>query len=112
VEVEMQTHAEHQQHDPDVGELFGDVRVRHPAGSERAANDAGDQITDDGGKPKVRCYPPTEERGAKADSQIEQQALMMHSRFFTLFRIARQGTTFAGTTFAATWQRGRLSATE
>ena len=40
--------AEHQQHDADLGQLRGEVRVGHEPRGMRADGDAGDQIADDG----------------------------------------------------------------
>jgi hypothetical protein len=51
VEREMQAHAEHQQHHPDLGQLGRDLRVGHEAGRERPDDHARQQIPHQGRQP-------------------------------------------------------------
>ena len=85
----MQAHAKHQQNHPDVGELFGDCRVGDPAGSERAAKHAADQVADDGRKTTARRQPAASQRGSQAHSQVQQEVFLMHTGFFLDFEMRR-----------------------
>ena len=68
----MQAHAEHQQHDTNLGQLRRDVRVRHKTGCEGADDDPRQQITHQrrkpqahGDKPQNQCK--TQPHGDRAD---------------------------------------------
>ena len=45
--MKMETHAEHEQNDPELGELFGDVRVGDETRCERPDQHAGEEVADD-----------------------------------------------------------------
>src|ERR1019366_6316813 len=79
----MQPHAEHEQHDANIRKLFRNLRLGYKPRSERAANDAGHQVPDDGREPQAVCHPAAEQRGREAHGQVEQQTLVMHRRFPT-----------------------------
>ena len=81
VKLEMQAHPEHQQHDANVRKLFRDLRLGDKAGSEGAADNAGDEVTDDRREPQAVCHPAAEQRGREAHGQVEQQAFAVHRQF-------------------------------
>lgn len=81
IHVEVEADPEHQENDPDVGQLLGDLGVRHEAGGERADGDAGDEIADDRREPEPLRHEPEEDRGREGAGQREDEVeVLRHGR--------------------------------
>ena len=77
-QVKVQTDAEHEQDDADLGELRGEVRIRLKAGRVFAERDAGGEVADDGGEPATFRYQTTDQRGGKPEGERGDQRDVMH----------------------------------
>ena len=67
VDAEMEPHAEHEQRDPDLGELQRFAGIRDEPRREGADDDAREQIPDDGGEPDRARQVARDERRAERD---------------------------------------------
>ena len=71
----MQTHAKHQQHDPDFRELARERGIRHEARGEGADHDAGQQIADQCGQLEANGneteYQRQAERGSNGGDEFD-----------------------------------------
>ena len=82
IEREMQPDAEHQQDHADFGQLVGNILVRDEARCERAHQDAGDQITDEGRNLQSLGNDTKAEGQNKADyDRGNKRSVMMHAVF-------------------------------
>ncbi|MEY4514783.1 MAG: hypothetical protein RLZZ450_6905 [Pseudomonadota bacterium] len=72
-DVEVQTDAEHEQDDADLGQLGRELGVRHEAGRERPDQHACDEVADDGRQLEAVGDEPEHERGAECRGEREDQ---------------------------------------
>ncbi len=77
----MQADAEHQQDNADLGQLRAKVGVGHEARRERADDNAGKQITDQGGEPQTGRNSAEYKRQTDADSDNgNERRIVWHYR--------------------------------
>ena len=86
--VKLKAHAEHQEDDPDLGELFGDFRVGDKPGSMRANQRAGNEVADDRGEPGALREVTQDQGGRKAARKRQDQIQVVHEPI-VLRRLAR-----------------------
>jgi hypothetical protein len=78
LDVELETDAEHQQDDADLGELFRERSVRDEAGRVGPHEDAGEQVADDGRQPEAVRDVAEHERGGESSSERQDEIVSMH----------------------------------
>lgn len=80
-EVEMEAHAEHEQDDPDLGEVVRHLDVGDEARRVGAEGDPRDQVPDDRRKAEPLGRDAEHEREAQADGQVEEKNGCVLHRF-------------------------------
>jgi hypothetical protein len=77
---EVHTDAEHEQNQPDLGQLRSQFGVRHEPGCERADDDPGEQIANERRQTQACRGEPSDEREGQADSDGgDQRSVVRHS---------------------------------
>ena len=79
-EREVDAHAEHEQHDPDLGELEGQVRVCHEPRREGPDGDAGHEVAHDGRHPDAPREQAEEEGERETDRDRRDEDRFVVSR--------------------------------
>ena len=79
LQVELQAHAEHQQDDAHLRQLFGQVPIRFPARRVRADDDAREQVANDRGQPETLGDVAENQRGREAERQRQDQVQVVHA---------------------------------
>ena len=74
----MQAHAEHEEDDPQLGELADRARVSDESGGERSDRHAGQQISDQGRKAQLAGEVATDEGGGERRRDVDQQREVVH----------------------------------
>ncbi len=67
VEREVQPDSEHEEHDPDLRQLLGEVEIGHEARGGRTDQHAGDQVADDRRQLQPQGEEPEEQGSAEGD---------------------------------------------
>ena len=78
--MELQADAEHQEDDPDLGELIGERPVRDEARRVRSDDEAGHQVADDGRKSEAERDVAADERGRQAAGERQDEVEVVHPR--------------------------------
>jgi hypothetical protein len=76
--VELKADTEHQQDDPDFGELLGKRRVGNEPRCVRSDQRAGQQIADDRRQPDSMCQIAEDQRDTEADRQRQNEIVAVH----------------------------------
>jgi len=77
VEVELESNAEHQQDDADLGELFGERRISDEAGGVGPDQRPRKQVTDDRGQANPLGEIAQEQRSRESAGEGEDQIVMV-----------------------------------
>lgn len=76
--MELEPHSEHEEDDPDLRELLGDVAVHDKSGRERPNHDAGREVTDDRRKPQTMRDEPKEPCGGESAAERQDETKRVH----------------------------------
>ena len=76
--MKLQSDAEHQQDDADVGELLGEARVGDEAGRIRSDRHSGKQVADEGRESEPLREVTERQRGGETGRQREDQFHLWH----------------------------------
>ncbi len=76
--MESQAHPEQEQDHADLGELLGDLAVGDEAGGERAHQDAGHQVADEGRQRQPVRQVPEEQGTGQSSGERQQRCEIVH----------------------------------